>query len=221
MKSKPSYWAERFFPDPYTKQNMAPLRKQHAKNVLISYCVAGAVAGLVTMIAATWTRSTPMRIVALAQATIDIPVVQAPPAKAPASPAHRQVRVEKVVEKPVEKKIAPPKVEVTASLKPKTSPKAAEPVKEVNVVPPASKPVAPPPKPSAQVEKAPSGRTKPVDMASADKLGLRKLEENGIVLANGAHVAVGSRLPNGETLLGVDATKGMVETDRRIMMALP
>lgn len=59
---------------------------------------------------------------------------------------------------------------------------------------------------------------KPVDIAPAEKLGIRSVSSGGIVLVNGAKVSIGGALPNGEILQVIDVTRGMVETDRRVLM---
>lgn len=62
---------------------------------------------------------------------------------------------------------------------------------------------------------------KPTDIASGEKLGIREIFPDGIVMQNGRRVKNGSALPNGEILMGTDAAKGMAETDRRLLVLTP
>lgn len=62
---------------------------------------------------------------------------------------------------------------------------------------------------------------KPTDIASGEKLGIREILADGIVMQNGRRIKNGSPLPNGEILIGTDAAKGMAETDRRLLVLTP
>lgn len=62
---------------------------------------------------------------------------------------------------------------------------------------------------------------KPADIASGEKLGIREILVDGIVMHNGRKVKSGSALPNGEILIGTDPGKGMAETDRRVLVLTP
>jgi hypothetical protein len=66
-----------------------------------------------------------------------------------------------------------------------------------------------------------AAESKPTDIASGEKLGIREILPDGIVMQNGRRVKNGSSLPNGEILMGTDATKGMAETDRRVLVLTP
>lgn len=66
-----------------------------------------------------------------------------------------------------------------------------------------------------------AAESKPTDIASGEKLGIREVLPDGIVMQNGRRIKNGSQLPNGEILMGTDVTKGMVETDRRILVLTP
>ena len=66
-----------------------------------------------------------------------------------------------------------------------------------------------------------AAESKPTDIASGEKLGIREVLPDGIVMQNGRRIKNGSALPNGEMLMGTDATKGMVETDRRVLVLTP
>jgi len=66
-----------------------------------------------------------------------------------------------------------------------------------------------------------AAESKPTDIASGEKLGIREILPDGIVMQNGRRVKNGSALPNGEVLMGTDASKGMVETDRRVLVLTP
>lgn len=66
-----------------------------------------------------------------------------------------------------------------------------------------------------------AAESKPTDIASGEKLGIREILPDGIVMQNGRRVKNGSQLPNGEVLMGTDATKGMAETDRRVLVLTP
>lgn len=81
----------------------------------------------------------------------------------------------------------------------------------------------PPVKPEAdaRIGLSKAAESKPTDIASGEKLGIREVLPDGIVMQNGRRIKNGSSLPNGEMLMGTDATKGMVETDRRVLVLTP
>ena len=62
---------------------------------------------------------------------------------------------------------------------------------------------------------------KPVDIAPGEKLGIQAILVDGIVSLNGRKIRTGAPLPNGEILVGTDPSKGMVETDRRVLIVTP
>lgn len=73
----------------------------------------------------------------------------------------------------------------------------------------------------AKVGLSKAAESKPTDIASGEKLGIREILPDGIVMLNGRRVKNGSTLPNGEVLMGTDATKGIAETDRRVLVLTP
>lgn len=80
---------------------------------------------------------------------------------------------------------------------------------------------APKPESDAKVGLSKAAESKPTDIASGEKLGIREILPDGIVMLNGRRVKNGSTLPNGEVLMGTDVTKGMAETDRRVLVLTP
>lgn len=65
-----------------------------------------------------------------------------------------------------------------------------------------------------------AGSVKPLNMVSADRIGLRALTRNGIQLQRGANVAtygVGDILPNGETIKFIDEKSMTIVTDKQVM----
>lgn len=83
------------------------------------------------------------------------------------------------------------------------------------VAPPPSAPVTQPPVTHTGLSAA--AASKPQDIAPGEKLGIKEVYSEGVELLNGKRIRNGSSLPNGEQLMGTDPTKGMVETDRRVM----
>lgn len=77
------------------------------------------------------------------------------------------------------------------------------------------------PESDAKVGLSKAAESKPTDIASGEKLGIREILPDGIVMLNGRRVKNGSTLPNGEVLMGTDATKGIAETDRRVLVLTP
>lgn len=73
----------------------------------------------------------------------------------------------------------------------------------------------------AQVGLRKAAGSKPTDIASGEKLGIREILPDGIVMQNGRRIKNGTALPNGELLMGTDAAKGMAETDRRVLVLTP
>jgi hypothetical protein len=59
---------------------------------------------------------------------------------------------------------------------------------------------------------------RPTNIAPAEKFGFRQIGSDAIILMNGSKIALHGRFPNGEVLLRIDSAKGIVETDRRVMM---
>lgn len=89
---------------------------------------------------------------------------------------------------------------------------------------PAKAPETPPAakqEPETKVGISKGAESKPADIASGEKLGIREILADGIVMNNGRKVKNGSALPNGEILMGTDPGKGMAETDRRILVLTP
>lgn len=76
----------------------------------------------------------------------------------------------------------------------------------------------PAPAPESPTPIGKSGEKKPVDIAPAEKLGIRDVLPDGIVMPNGRRIMTGASLPNGELLMATDPAKGMVETDRRVLV---
>lgn len=79
----------------------------------------------------------------------------------------------------------------------------------------------PVPEPAFPLASKPVAVTKPVDMATAGKFGLRDISATDVTLLNGSHVKTGDRLPNGEMLMTINKQIGSIETDHRIMVLLP
>lgn len=99
---------------------------------------------------------------------------------------------------------------------------APAPAKPTPAAPAASAPApAAKPEPDTRMGISKGADSKPTDIASGEKLGIREIQPDGIVMQNGRKVKNGSPLPNGEILMGTDAGKGMVETDRRVLVLTP
>lgn len=77
------------------------------------------------------------------------------------------------------------------------------------------------PEPDTRMGISKGADSKPTDIASGEKLGIREILPDGIVMHNGRKIKNGSALPNGEILMGTDAGKGMAETDRRVLVLTP
>lgn len=75
--------------------------------------------------------------------------------------------------------------------------------------------------PDTRIGLSKAAESKPTDIASGEKLGIREILPDGIVMQNGRRVKNGAALPNGEILMGTDTAKGMVETDRRLLVLTP
>jgi len=131
--------------------------------------------------------------------------------------------------------LAPVKAEADASSTPKAriqsgkapevpAPPVAAPAqaKSTPATPTAAAPApAAKPEPDTRMGISKGADSKPTDIASGEKLGIREIQPDGIVMQNGRKVKNGSPLPNGEILMGTDAGKGMVETDRRVLVLTP
>lgn len=97
---------------------------------------------------------------------------------------------------------------------------------KINPAPAADAPAAPAapatkPEPDTRMGISKGAESKPTDIASGEKLGIREILPDGIVMHNGRKIKNGSALPNGEILMGTDAGKGMAETDRRVLVLTP
>lgn len=151
------------------------------------------------------------------------PVVAPTPAAAPAevkikdapAPAPAKARPSADVavgeKKPLAKAIEAPK---SAPVQGKATPAAA--VAPATPAAPAAKP-----EPDTRIGISKAADSKPTDIASGEKLGIREILPDGIVMPNGRKIKNGSALPNGEILIGTDAGKGMAETDRRVLVLTP
>lgn len=137
------------------------------------------------------------------------------PAPAPAksrpntAPAGEKTRLGEATETP-RAAAAPAQVPAPAQAKVTPAPAAAWPAA------PAAKP-----EPDTRMGISKGADSKPTDIASGEKLGIREILPDGIVMHNGRKIKNGSALPNGEILMGTDAGKGMAETDRRVLVLTP
>lgn len=72
---------------------------------------------------------------------------------------------------------------------------------------------------SAPASKGPVA--KPIDVAPPAKFMIGELRADRVVLLNGAQVKAGGAFPNGEQVQSIDLSRGMIETDRRIIVLAP
>lgn len=79
--------------------------------------------------------------------------------------------------------------------------------------------IQPDPDPRSSAPRTPE--KKPTDIAPSEKFGIQVIASDGIILFGGRKIRNGTAFPNGELLLGTDPVKGMVETDRRVMIITP
>ena len=136
----------------------------------------------------------------------------APPAAEPA-PAPRVTVPSEHVKAPVPPK--PVKAEPHAALQPAPQESArSKPHEPMSAPQPAEQA-------HSQVGLSKAAGIKPTDIASGEKLGIREIRPDGIVMQNGRRIKNGTPLPNGELLMGTDAEKGMAETDRRVLVLTP
>lgn len=124
-------------------------------------------------------------------------------------PAGEKTQLAKATETP-RAAAAPAQVSAPAQAKVIPAPAAAAPAA------PAAKP-----EPDTRMGISKGADSKPTDIASGEKLGIREILPDGIVMHNGRKIKNGSALPNGEILMGTDAGKGMAETDRRVLVLTP
>ncbi|WP_027866365.1 hypothetical protein [Massilia alkalitolerans] len=158
-----------------------------------------------------------------------------PTALAAAVPAPKQKLAPRAAEPSPAPRAPASAVKVQEPPKPVKVPEPSKPVKAqpAAALPPApqentrSKPQEPvsAPQPAeqvhAQVGLSKAAGSKPTDIASGEKLGIREILPDGIVMQNGRRIKNGTSLPNGELLMGTDAAKGMAETDRRVLVLTP
>lgn len=169
----------------------------------------------------------------------------AEPAKAlpHAAVSEKQLPASPVIAAP---SVSPPTVTATAKVEDK--PLVVKQVASKPVMVPSSKtqtnPVAPKPAQAAAVKQPPpaqvnqsvvqnanspilantpehaEGSVKPLNIVSADRIGLRGLSKNSIQLQRGANLAtfgVGDSLPNGETIKYIDDKTMTIVTDKQVM----
>ncbi|MFC5511039.1 hypothetical protein ACFPOU_07860 [Massilia jejuensis] len=149
---------------------------------------------------------------ATAPAAAKIKEAPAPPPARPRPstvPAGEKTQLAKATETP-RAAAAPAQVPAQAQAKVIPAPAAAAPAA------PAAKP-----EPDTRMGISKGADSKPTDIASGEKLGIREILPDGIVMHNGRKIRNGSPLPNGEILMGTDAGKGMAETDRRVLVLTP
>lgn len=130
-------------------------------------------------------------------------------------PASEKTRPTETIETP-RAAAAPAQVPAPVQTKAIAAPAAAAPAAPTPPAAPTAKP-----EPDTRIGISKGADSKPTDIASGEKLGIREILPDGIVMHSGRKIKNGSALPNGEILMGTDAAKGMAETDRRVLVLTP
>jgi len=226
------FWAERALNEPFPAQRFAWIRWQFTAGLAAAgFTAATMVVGAVSLSSRTWLTDVPaVQIALIAPGVQQLPVaadenvVKAVAKKdtRPNSPG-RAVREESIVAtrphaKEVDKATDMPRTLMAAEPTITSRPVAVK--TEAPIAFAATVPVKTTP-PADEHQGMSKGEKKPVDIASGEKLGIQAIMAEGIVMLNGRKIRVGSSLPNGEVLIATDPSKGMAETDRRVLMVTP
>lgn len=244
------YWAEDALGEPYVPQDYGWMTTSRRTGLFLGGVTCALTTGAL-LGAAVYHLVDPAPRVSISsyEAEVIVPQLAAPPAaqipttqttaKAPTAPPRPAQIVASVPQR-----VAPQRPEApapkTAAPKPHLANTAPAPAPEVaqiaapdrSKVPAAASDRQPPvkladaataPKPEGDTRTGLSkaAESKPADIASGEKLGIREILPDGIVMLNGRRVKNGSTLPNGEVLMGTDVSKGMAETDRRVLVLTP
>jgi hypothetical protein len=240
------YWAERALNEPYPAQQYAWIRGQYVAGLVSAALTSSAlVASAVALVRYTLPNEVPRVTIAMVQAGSGVPAASsqplvaqiAPPAtehaaQAPRTPGSTAPAVPRLSTKETKSTIAatprsqngvvPGPAQGRSERRPDMGPhiEAAAPVQVAAQLGNSAKPEGERPAAAATVATKASEK-KPVDIAPGEKLGVQAILVDGIVLLNGRKIKTGSALPNGEMLVSTDPSKGMAETDRRVLVVTP
>lgn len=233
------YWAEEALGEPYPPQDYRWMKSSRRGGLLLggAACIMTASTFLGSAADLTMDR-TPHVSISLYEIQSDAHRELQPPRSAPAAAAraetqigsrtspHTSVPKEVITKATLAPALAPTparaevKTQAARPVKPAQPPAAAlaqaKPAPQAAVA--ASSPGAVKPESETSVGISKSADSKPTDIASGEKLGIREILSDGIVMQNGRKVRSGSALPNGEILMGTDVGKGIAETDRRVLV---
>jgi len=242
------YWAEEALGDPYAPQDYRWMKSSRRGGLMLggAACVLTAStllggAAYLTMDRTPHVAISSYEIEVVAPdghqpsppaAPVPSPVVT-PPAPAARAEAAADAHMARKEAAPTEIKVkavpapapspAEAKAQAARSVEPARPPAAAPAQAKATPTPATAAPIVPAakPEPDTRVGISKGADSKPTDIASGEKLGIREILPDGIVMHNGRKVRNGSALPNGEILMGTDAGKGMAETDRRVLVLTP
>lgn len=74
------------------------------------------------------------------------------------------------------------------------------------------------PKPVSAEALAAAKASNRIEGVSAEKIGVAKIENSGVIMRSGGRIPVGGRFPSGERLLAVDPVSGQIITDARTVL---
>ena len=235
------YWAEEALEEPYAPQDYRWMKSTRRVGLMLGGATCALTAS-VLLGSAVYLQvdSSPhvaissYEIEVVAQASPQTPPPAVIPETIPAVPAARAASPSEVRTSLKESAPRPTATGPVVASKPTAAPAEVK-IKEASAPSPAKirhsaakyaaapAPAAPAAKPESDTRMGISkaADSKPTDIASGEKLGIREILPDGIVMHNGRKVKNGSALPNGEILMGTDAGKGMAETDRRLLVLTP
>lgn len=238
------YWAEEALGEPYAPQDYRWMKSTRRTGLMLggATCIltVGALLG-----SAAYLQVDSAPSVVISSYEIEVVAHASPPAPAPAPPRPatipkeipvvraarderaRYARASLPTPAPANARPSPVAAEGARPAKPSDTPKptgAPAPAQAKSTPSAAAAAPAIPaakPEPDTKVGISKGADGKPTDIASGEKLGIKEILPDGIVMTNGRKIKNGSALPNGEILMGTDAGKGMAETDRRVLVLTP
>lgn len=235
------YWAEEALGEPYAPQDYRWMKSTRRVGLILGGATCALTAS-VLLGSAVYLQVNSLPHVAISSYEIEVVAQASPqppppaviPETIPAVPAARAASPSAVRTSLKESAPRPAAARPVVASKPSAAPAEVK-IKEASAPSPAKTrhgaakyaaapaPAAPAstPESDARMGISKAADSKPTDIASGEKLGIREILPDGIVMHNGRKVKNGSALPNGEFLMGTDAGKGMAETDRRLLVLTP
>jgi hypothetical protein len=221
MRTTHAFWAEAILGIDYQEPDTAHLARLHRRGLAVCASLCASVAAVVFVASQALYPAPYSTGITILEGLAPAPLPPAVVASAPTVPSDSAPVKASAAGVALNKRHPTPKQPLVGKGESTPKPLARSQNDKPNAT--LSKETAPDLKPDARsaAERAAERASKPVDIAPAEKLGIREVRADSITLINGVKVKMGSRLPNGEVLISIEPKQGLVETSHRVMMVSP